>query len=74
MSSVEATVAKLGADVQTTAANTHEILTLMTGVKTWGGRIKKYAPHAATLLIGALISGGYISAETGKSFTVLFGL
>lgn len=74
MSSVEATLAKTVADVQTAAANSQEILTILTGVKTWGGYARKYAPHVAALVIGGLISGGYISAETGKSFSVLFGL
>lgn len=55
--------------VEQAAINSAQAVELLTTVK----RIKHLATHAATLLIGVLISNGAITVHVGKMLLSLFG-
>lgn len=67
-------ITKAVADSALAAANTTQILDVLTSAKSVAGFVRKHGPRAIAFGIGVLVAGGYVSAETGRSFLSIFGL
>lgn len=73
--SVRAITATQEAMANTQKANGEKLdnlVDLLSHAKTWGGYLKKYGAKALPFIIGLMVARGWITIDTGKSFTQIF--
>lgn len=74
VTTIESTLETVKTSSAKAATDTDEILAVLRGAKSMGGFIRKQAPRLVTFGVGIAIALGWVSAETGRSISVLLGV